>query len=168
MTVLESVQIKTQALAQYCLEHGMRIATAESCTGGMVAAACTAMAGASQWFDRGYICYNNLAKHEQLEVPKLLLEHCGAVSPEVAQSLAAQTLLHSRADATLSITGFAGPASENDNHTVGTVFIGYASKHKPKGVAKHFLLPGERYAIRQAAMLESLCFLYQHVQNDFS
>jgi nicotinamide-nucleotide amidase len=102
-----------------------------------------------------------------LNVSKVLLAHCGAVSPEVAQALAVQTLVHSRAKAAFSITGFAGPASENDNHPVGTVYIGYASEKRPQGVVKHFLLPGERYEVRQAAMLESLCYLHQNVEQDF-
>ena len=86
-----------------------RLATAESCTGGLIAAACTALAGSSDWFERGFVTYSNEAKIEQLGVdPALIVAH-GAVSAEVARAMVAGALAHSRADIAVAVTGIAGP-----------------------------------------------------------
>jgi nicotinamide-nucleotide amidase len=159
-------ETQVQELMAYCLDHHVRIAVAESCTGGMVSAACTNVSGASNWFDRGYICYNSRAKKDQLGVPVSLLAAFGAVSEQVAQSLAVNALDKSRAHATLSITGFAGPAGDHDNHPVGTVYFGYASKLQPKGVVLHAHFQGSREEVREKAVAEGLRFLLRQLKID--
>jgi len=155
-----------QELMAYCMDHHIRVAVAESCTGGMVSAACTNISGASNWFDRGYVCYNNRAKKEQLGVSTSLLAAFGAVSEQVASSLAINALDKSRAHAALSITGFAGPAGDHDNQPVGTVFFGFASHQQPKGVVLHAHFQGDREEVREKATMEGLRFLLRQLKID--
>src|SRR5580698_541121 len=96
-------------LIEYYAGQKSRIVTAESCTGGLVAAALTEIAGASDVFERGFITYSNRAKTEQLDVTPELIKECGAVSAEVAEAMAAGAIVHSQADIAVSVTGIAGP-----------------------------------------------------------
>jgi len=102
-----------------------RIATAESCTGGGVAMLLTAIAGSSEWVERGFVTYTNEAKHEMLDVRLQTLEKFGAVSEQTAQEMAQGAKAHSHADVTVSITGIAGPSGGTDEKPVGTVCFGY-------------------------------------------
>ena len=153
-------------LGQLLSERSWRLSLAESCTGGMLAAACTYPAGASNWFDRGYICYNNQAKKEQLGVPLSLLAAFGAVSEQVALALAVNAHDKARCHAALSVTGFAGPACGYENHPVGTVFFGYASHQQPRGVYLHAHFKGNREGVRDAAVIEGLRFLLRQLKQD--
>jgi nicotinamide-nucleotide amidase len=111
-----------------CRARGLRVATAESCTGGLVAGALTEIAGSSDVVDRGFVTYSNEAKEELLGVPaSVLLEH-GAVSGETAVAMAAGALEHSRADLAVSITGIAGPGGGSDEKPVGMVHFAAASR----------------------------------------
>ncbi|WP_230681462.1 CinA family protein, partial [Paracidovorax cattleyae] len=101
------------------------MATAESCTGGMIAGACTDLAGSSQWFERGFVTYSNTAKTELLGVPAALIDTHGAVSEPVARAMAEGALRHSRAHAALSVTGVAGPGGGSVAKPVGTVWFGW-------------------------------------------
>ncbi len=107
------------------------VAVAESCTGGQLAAAITAVAGASATFDRGFITYSNAAKTEMLGVPTNLIETYGAVSREVAIAMAEGALLNSQADIALSITGVAGPTGGSAEKPIGLVHFALAAKNKP-------------------------------------
>jgi nicotinamide-nucleotide amidase len=137
------------ALADALRAHGWRMASAESCTGGLVAASCTALAGSSDWFERGWVTYSNLAKTTELGVGGELIDLHGAVSEAVARAMAAGALAHSAADCALSITGVAGPGGGSVGKPVGTVWFGWAT---PQGVfSEQRLLTGDRHAIRLSA-----------------
>ena len=131
------------------------LATAESCTGGWVAATMTAIAGSSAWFERGFVTYSNEAKHDMLGVPTALIERHGAVSEEVAQAMAAGALRHSRAQIALSITGVAGPSGGTAEKPVGLVCFGWASGNLTQVVeTKRF--SGDRETVRRASVIHAL------------
>src|SRR5690554_6953072 len=102
------------------MRAGATLVTAESCTGGWVAQAVTAIAGSSAWFDRGFVTYSNAAKSEMLGVPEALIRDHGAVSEPVARAMAEGALAHSRARAAVAITGIAGPGGGTPEKPVGT------------------------------------------------
>jgi len=108
-------------LAAALLQRGWMLATAESCTGGMIAAACTDLAGSSQWFERGFVSYSNEAKQDMLGVPGAVLARHGAVSEEVAQAMVLGALNHSKAQVAVAVTGIAGPTGGSPSKPVGTV-----------------------------------------------
>jgi len=108
-------------LASALLQRGWLLASAESCTGGMIAAACTDLAGSSQWFERGFVSYSNEAKQDMLGVPASLLAQHGAVSEEVAQAMVLGALNHSLAQVAVAVTGIAGPTGGSKTKPVGTV-----------------------------------------------
>ena len=114
------------ALAELLLARGWRMATAESCTGGLIAAACTALSGSSAWFERGVVTYSNEAKTELLGVPAELIAQHGAVSEPVALAMAEGALRHARAEVAVAVTGIAGPTGGSPGKPVGTVFIALA------------------------------------------
>jgi nicotinamide-nucleotide amidase len=147
------------ALAEAVLaEHrgaGLKLATAESCTGGAIAAALTDIAGSSDVFERGFVVYSNEAKTELLGVPAPLVAKHGAVSEEVAAAMADGALAHSRADAAVSVTGIAGPGGGTPAKPVGLVFIGYARRGGSPAVERH-VFPGDRAAVRAATVKRAL------------
>lgn len=108
-------------LASALLQRGWLLTTAESCTGGMISAACTDVAGSSQWFERGFVSYSNEAKQDMLGVPATLLARHGAVSEAVAQAMVLGALNHSQAQVALAVTGIAGPTGGSKSKPVGTV-----------------------------------------------
>jgi len=133
----------------------LRLATAESCTGGLVAAALTAIGGSSDVFERGWVTYSNAAKQEDIGVPALLIEQHGAVSEEVARAMANGVLENSPADISVSITGIAGPGGATETKPVGTVWFGCARRGQPTHTERH-VFEGDRTAIRQAAVANAL------------
>lgn len=142
------------ALADALRARGWRMASAESCTGGLVAASCTSLAGSSDWFERGWVTYSNLAKTTELGVDAELIEAHGAVSEAVARAMATGSVEHAAVDCALSITGVAGPGGGSAAKPVGTVWFGWATT---KGVfSERLLLPGDRTAIRVAATRHAL------------
>lgn len=143
------------ALGAALQARGWRCATAESCTGGLVAGAITAIAGSSGWFERGFVTYTNDSKHEMLGVPVEMLEAYGAVSEPVAQAMAAGALAHSSADLAVSITGVAGPGGGTAAKPVGMVCFAWAVRGSAPQAATHHL-PGDRAAVREAAVAEAL------------
>jgi nicotinamide-nucleotide amidase len=145
-------------LAAALSRRGARLATAESCTGGLIAAACTSLAGSSDWFERGFVTYSNEAKTEMLGVPAALLAAHGAVSAEVAKAMAEGALGHSRATFALSVTGVAGPGGGSIAKPVGTVWIGVAASGE-KAVASLLQANGDRAAIREASVARALALL---------
>ena len=141
-------------LAQQLLARSWMMATAESCTGGLIAAACTDLAGSSAWFERGFVTYSNAAKTDLLGVPAALIAAHGAVSEPVARAMASGALQHSAAQVALSVTGIAGPGGGSPDKPVGTVWFGWAT---PRGVwseMRHF--EGDRAAVRAGALHHSL------------
>lgn len=135
--------------------RGWLCATAESCTGGLVAAAITSISGSSAWFERGFVTYSNEAKVEELGVlPETLATH-GAVSEQVAREMAEGAMRRSHAQCALAVTGVAGPDGGTPDKPVGTVCFGFAaSGRKPMTTTRHF--PGDRAAVREAAVREAL------------
>jgi nicotinamide-nucleotide amidase len=108
------------------MAHRALVATAESCTGGLIAATLTELAGSSQWFERGFVTYSNASKHELLGVPSDTLDAHGAVSEPVARAMAEGALLRSSAQLALAVTGVAGPGGGSAGKPVGTVCFGWA------------------------------------------
>jgi nicotinamide-nucleotide amidase len=134
-------------LADALRARGWRLATAESCTGGLIAATCTALAGSSDWFERGFVTYSNDAKSEQLGVSAALIAQHGAVSEPVARAMAEGALAHSLADIAVAVTGIAGPGGATPGKPVGLVWLALAQR----GVATRaeaLQLPGDRAAVR--------------------
>lgn len=143
------------ALAQALRARGWRLATAESCTGGLIAAACTALAGSSDWFDRGFVTYSNEAKVQMLGVDATLIAQHGAVSREVACAMAAGALQQSPADLAVAVTGIAGPGGAVAGKPVGTVWLATALKgREPEALLLH--CPGDRSAVREATVREAI------------
>jgi nicotinamide-nucleotide amidase len=118
--------------------HKLILAIAESCTGGMVAAAITDIAGSSVVFDRGFVTYSNAAKTEMLGVPENLITEFGAVSAEVGQAMAQGALAHSNASITVAITGIAGPTGGSQNKPVGLVHFSISTAEKTKSAVQYF------------------------------
>jgi nicotinamide-nucleotide amidase len=137
-------------LAKTLLAKGWRLSTAESCTGGLVSASITALAGSSEWFERGYITYSNQAKSEDIDVSQNLIEEYGAVSDQVARAMALGAKQNSGSDIALSITGIAGPTGGSSEKPVGTVcFAWVLANDQMISETKHF--EGNRQQIRQQA-----------------
>lgn len=134
---------------------GLKLVTAESCTGGGVGHAITAIPGSSGWYDRGYITYSNTAKMELLGVPASILERHGAVSLETAAAMAEGAVAASGADLAVSVTGIAGPDGGSPEKPVGTVCFGWHLRGQPTRTARH-LFSGDRDAVRQASVLAAL------------
>ncbi|WP_293661545.1 CinA family protein [Rhodoferax sp. OV413] len=141
-------------LPDLLIKNQWMLATAESCTGGMIAAACTDLAGSSSWFERGFVSYSNAAKTEMLGVPAALIAEHGAVSEPVARAMAQGALLNSRAQVALAVTGIAGPGGGSADKPVGTVWFAWAT---PAGLkSERLLFAGDRAAVRTATLQHSL------------
>jgi nicotinamide-nucleotide amidase len=143
------------ALLDACRARGIMLATAESCTGGLIAAALTAIAGSSDVVDRGFVTYSNEAKQELLSVPAELLAAHGAVSEPVARAMAEGALARSRARRAISVTGVAGPGGGTAAKPVGLVWFGLARRDGPTETHRH-IFPGDRTAIRAASVSVAL------------
>lgn len=144
-----------------CRVNGLKVVTAESCTGGMVAAALTDIAGSSDVFERGFVTYSNEAKQELLGVSGQTLAEHGAVSEETAREMAQGALENSRADLAVSITGIAGPGGGSSDKPVGLVCYALA-RRGGEALSRQQLFPDEgRAAIRQAATLYALELLQE-------
>lgn len=130
------------------------LATAESCTGGLIAAACTDLAGSSLWFERGFVTYSNAAKTELLGVPAELIEQHGAVSEPVARAMASGAQAHSHAQVAVAVTGVAGPSGGSMDKPVGTVWFGWATPSGLFSECQHFA--GDRAAVRAATVQHAL------------
>ena len=146
------------ALAEALRARGWKIATAESCTGGLIAAACTAVAGSSDWFERGFVTYSNEAKAELLGVPAALIATFGAVSAEVAGAMAEGALAHSHAQLAVAVTGIAGPGGGSATKPVGTVWVALAQAGGAAS-AELLRLAGDRATVREQTVRDALARL---------
>lgn len=155
MTTLEDFEPAVRRLAQALQARGGLLACAESCTGGLIAAACTAVAGSSAWFDRAFVTYSNEAKRELLGVPPELLAQHGAVSEPVALAMVEGALARSRASLALAVTGIAGPTGAVPGKPVGTVWLAWGRRGQPPA-ARLLQLPGDRAAVRAATVHAAL------------
>jgi nicotinamide-nucleotide amidase len=148
-------------LAALLQDKGWMLATAESCTGGMIAAACTDLAGSSNWFERGFVTYSNEAKTEMLGVDAALIEAQGAVSEVVARAMAFGAVRHSRAHASVAVTGIAGPAGGSPDKPVGTVWFGFMVDGLLTSEMRRF--DGDRAAVRAATVEHALAGLLARI-----
>lgn len=155
MTTQLTLQGATQKVGDALLARGWMVATAESCTGGMIAHQLTELPGSSAWFERGFVTYSNAAKHDMLSVPWERLHDHGAVSHQVARAMVEGALLHSHAHIAVAVTGVAGPTGGSQEKPVGTVWFGFCVRGRaPEEVLMRF--SGDRAAIRHAATLYAL------------
>jgi nicotinamide-nucleotide amidase len=148
-------------VANLLLKQGWMLATAESCTGGMIAAHCTDLAGSSQWFERGFVTYSNAAKAEMLGVDAELITTHGAVSEPVARAMAQGALAHAAAQVAIAVTGIAGPSGGSADKPVGTVWFAWVT---PQGLVSEMqCFPGDRAAVREATVAHALQVLVQQL-----
>ncbi|MDP3253647.1 MAG: CinA family protein [Hydrogenophaga sp.] len=158
---MEHIPALVEALARELKARGLMMTTAESCTGGLIAGACTEISGSSEWFERGFVTYSNAAKSDLLGVPMALIDQHGAVSEPVARAMAAGALAHSPAQLAVAVTGVAGPTGGSAEKPVGTVWFGWAT---PEGVfTEHQRFDGDRAAVRQATVQHALSGLLQRI-----
>lgn len=163
-----------EQLAAQLLQRGWLLSTAESCTGGMIAARCTDLAGSSQWFERGFVSYSNDAKHELLGVSTALIDKHGAVSEAVAQAMVLGALNRSKAQVALAVTGIAGPGGGSTSKPVGTVCFAWAlpsdggptlGAETPWVKVQTCQFEGDRASVRLASLMHSLSHLLLLLNN---
>lgn len=141
-------------LAEVLRARGALLATAESCTGGLIAGACTELSGSSDWFERGFVTYSNAAKASLLGVPADLIRQHGAVSEAVARAMASGALAHAPVQWAVAVTGVAGPTGGSPEKPVGTVWFGWAGPNGVTSETRRF--DGDRAAVRQATVAHAL------------
>lgn len=134
----------------------LRLATAESCTGGLISTLITDLSGSSDIFDRGFVTYSNQAKIDMLGVSPVTLDTHGAVSGETAAEMVKGAIKHSQADIAVSVTGIAGPSGGTEDKPVGLVFIGFARRDAEVIALRYHFTSGNRHAIRHAAAKAAL------------
>lgn len=159
----DPIRQAAEELIQRCLDLDVRLVLAESCTGGLIAAAITSIPGASRVLDRAYVCYSYQAKEQDLGVPRTLLEQYGAVSAQVATAMALGALQRSggRSYYSLAVTGVAGPGA-SDNKPAGLVHLAVAGQAQPTVWLEELRLGAiGREAVRQQTVLTALQFLLQ-------
>jgi len=147
---------RVKALSDHLLKANLVMVTAESCTGGGIAQAITALAGSSRWFDSGFVTYSNEAKQTMLDVPAVFFEPDGpgAVSEEAVRAMVMGALRKSGADLAVAVSGVAGPGGGSVSKPVGTVWIAWQLGADAR--ARHFLFSGDREAVRRATIIEAL------------
>ncbi|HYX93336.1 MAG TPA: CinA family protein [Myxococcaceae bacterium] len=160
MNVPDALLDQARALLSHCRSAGLKLAVAESCTGGLLCACLTEIPGSSDVFDRGFVAYSYAAKTDLLGVPKLLVEQHGAVSEQVARAMAEGALARSAADVAVAVTGIAGPGGGTPEKPVGLVHFAAARRGQPVR-AERRLLQGDRTAVRLASAAVALELLGQ-------
>ncbi len=164
MPSLLSVNIadSIKPLIDLMTDKNMKLATAESCTGGMLSQWCTSVDGSSRWFECGFVTYSNASKIKLLGVQLKVLDEYGAVSQQVAEQMALGVLTHSDADVSVSITGIAGPGGGSEAKPVGTVYIATAGLSQ-RVDARHYLFEGNRQEIRQKTSFAAIQHLVEYL-----
>ena len=157
--MIDELRALCEQLAERLQARGWMLATAESCTGGLIAAACTELSGSSNWFERGFVTYSNEAKTELLGVDAGLVTQHGAVSEVVARAMAFGAVRHSRAQASVAVTGVAGPTGGSPQKPVGTVWFGFQVDGQLTSETRRF--DGDRAAVRAATVEHALRRLLQ-------
>jgi nicotinamide-nucleotide amidase len=150
----DSLVSLARRLGTAAIARGAMIATAESCTGGLVAGAITAIAGSSSWFERGFVTYSNLAKEQELGVGQSTIERFGAVSEETARAMAEGAVRASSAQWAVAVTGIAGPDGGTPEKPVGTVWFAWAGPGHLQALRRQF--DGDRSAVREASVRVAL------------
>lgn len=150
----DSVASLVSQLAGLLLQKKLLVATAESCTGGLISAACTDLAGSSAWFERGFVTYSNDAKTELLGVDAGVISQHGAVSEETARAMVEGAIARSKAQVAVAVTGVAGPTGGSRSRPVGTVWFGWSVGGQTS--AECMLFTGDRAAVRAATVRHAL------------
>lgn len=150
----QAIRSLTTQIAAKLKARAWSMATAESCTGGMIAAACTDLSGSSEWFERGWVTYSNAAKTTELGVPQALIAQHGAVSEPVARAMASGALQRAPVQVAVAVTGVAGPTGGSVEKPVGTVWFGWATPAGLTSEVQHFA--GDRAAVRTATVHHAL------------
>lgn len=150
-------------LGELLRARGDKLVSAESCTGGLVAAACTSVAGSSDWFERGFVTYSNAAKTEALGVPAALIARHGAVSEQVARAMAAGALAHSHAQWAVAVTGIAGPGGATPDKPVGLVWLAWAGP-QASVTTERCQFDGDRAAVRAQTVLRAIAGLMERLR----
>jgi len=153
----------SQDLADLFITHNLRLAAAESCTGGWLAKCCTDIEGSSQWFERGFVTYSNEAKQSLLGVKQTTLSDHGAVSQQTAEAMAQGAIANSLANISVGITGIAGPAGGSTDKPVGTVWIAWATNTSINSHCYHFT--GDRDAVRRQAVFAALSGIIKNARD---
>jgi nicotinamide-nucleotide amidase len=167
LAATSSVMPLVERLGERLRALGWRLACAESCTGGLIAAACTELPGSSDWFERGIVSYSNQAKVALLDVPQGLIDAHGAVSEAVARAMVEGIARSSGADLAVSVTGIAGPAGSTATKPVGTVWFGFSVRHRDGTLevsSEHRRFDGDRARVREASVRHALQGLQQRAQ----
>lgn len=151
-----------ESLLEQCRRRRWRLATAESCTGGLIGGCLTAIAGSSDVFDRGVVSYSNTAKTDLLDVPKRLLDRLGAVNAEVAEAMVRGILARSSADLAIAVTGIAGPGGGSASKPVGLVYLAVGLRSGAVEVHRQ-VFPGDRTEVRLATVATALDLLMRAV-----
>lgn len=151
---LQALETNLAQISAVLLARGWMLATAESCTGGLVASACTSLSGSSQWFERGFVSYSNAAKTGMLGVSAGLIAQYGAVSEAVVRAMAEGAIHHSTARVAAAVTGIAGPTGGSVDKPVGTVWFAWCLDGAMFSERRHF--DGGRAAVREAALCHTL------------
>lgn len=160
MSTLPAILAETaRELVALATDKSVSLATAESCTGGLVATSITEIAGSSAVLERGFVTYSNAAKAESLAVPVATIAQHGAVSEEVACAMAEGALFNSHADMAVAITGIAGPGGGSEDKPVGLVWFGLARRGEATLSERHVFAHLDRHGVREAAALEALRLL---------
>ncbi len=155
MVMEREILARAEAVLDACRTSGLMVTTVESCTGGLLAGALTAIAGSSDVVERGFVTYSNEAKNQQVGVPIDLIEAHGAVSEPIARAMAEGGVAHSNADIAAAVTGVAGPGGGSAAKPVGLVHIA-AARRGGATVHRRHVFPGDRTAIREASVLAAL------------
>ena len=156
------MQKLVERVALQLTERHWMLATAESCTGGLIAVECTDLSGSSAWFDRGFVSYSNEAKAHMLGVSPELIQLNGAVSEPVALAMALGAVYHSKAAAAVAVTGVAGPTGGSPGKPVGTVWIAWCIGGKTSAELKYF--DGDRQSIRRQTVEAALQGLLERLR----
>ena len=162
--VLSEFENKVVLIAQALVARDATLTTVESCTGGGIACALTALAGSSSWFERGFVTYSNAAKTELAGVPVALISKFGAVSVEVAASMASGGLKAAHSDFALSVTGIAGPEGGSPEKPVGTVCFGWAFKTR-EVETERIVFSGDRHEVRFKTIEHALQGMLNRILN---
>jgi len=151
--LMDTTTVCTQ-LAAALETRGWMMATAESCTGGMIAARCTDLSGSSRWFERGFVTYSNAAKSELIDVPETLIAQHGAVSEPVALAMARGAVQHAHVQVSVAVTGIAGPTGGTPEKPVGTVWFAWCVGDQLS--SQRMVFTGDRSAVREATVAHAL------------
>lgn len=157
-----SRQSLCRLLADLMLKNKCMLATAESCTGGLIAAACTDLAGSSLWFDRGFVTYSNAAKTDMLGVDAALIAQYGAVSEQVARVMAHGAIKNSTAQVSVAVTGVAGPSGGSVDKPVGTIWLGWCVNGQTTTQHSHF--EGDRATVRALTVQHAIRGLIERLR----